>query len=180
MFIYNLKLNGSKTYKILLGIFLTIICLMILYICYSLVIKNNFKTNDEMPVNEINEINSSNYTNVLKNVNDNLDSYIGQKIKFTGFVYRIYDFEDNQFVLARNMIISSNYQSVVVGFLCTHPNAKNFEDNTWVEIEGEITKGNYHSTIPIIQVNKIEKTNPPSDEYVYPPDNGFVTTSTVL
>lgn len=62
------------------------------------------------------ELNSSNYTNVLKNVHDNLDLYVGQNIKFTGFVYRLYDFSEDQFVLGRNMIISSDYKAVVVGF----------------------------------------------------------------
>ena len=53
-----------------------------------------------------------------KAVHDNLDNYIGQQISFSGYVYRISDFESNQFVLARNMIISSDFQTLIVGFLC--------------------------------------------------------------
>ena len=121
-----------------------------------------------------------NYTNVLKNVHENIDKYTGQKIKFSGYVYRLYDFQKEQFVLARDMIISSDFQTVVVGFLCNSNIASNFEDKTWVEIEGTITKGNYNGDIPIIKVDKIEKIEKPSDEYVYPPDSSFVTTSTVL
>lgn len=180
MFIYNMKINGTKAYKLLLGLFIFVICVLIIMVCYTLLNNNNFKVNDELKKDEIFELNAQNYTNVLKNVHDNLDSYIGQKVKFSGFIYRLYDFKDDEFVLGRYMLISSDYKAVVVGFLCNYNKAKEFEDNIWVEIEGEITKGNYHGEIPVIKITKINKIEPPSEEYVYPPDESFVTTSTVL
>ncbi len=180
MFIYNLKLNGDKISKIILGILLAIISLLIIYVCYIIINKSNFKTTDSLRKYDLYELNSSNYTNVLQNVHDNLDLYVGQNIKFTGFVYRLYDFSEDQFVLARNMIISSDYQAVVVGFLCSSSEISNYKDNEWVEIEGTITKGDYKGEIPIIKINKINKVDTPTEEFVYPPDNSFVTTSTVL
>lgn len=180
MFIYNLKLNGDKISKIVLGILIVTISLLIIYICFTLTNKKTFKTNDSLKKHELYELNSSNYTNVLKNVHDNLDLYIGQNIKFTGFVYRVYDFSEDQFVLGRNMIISSDYKSVVVGFLCSSPDIKNYTNNEWIEIEGTISKGDYHGEIPIIKITKINKADIPSEEYVYPPDDNFITTSTVL
>ncbi len=121
-----------------------------------------------------------NYTNVLQKVHNNIDDYVGQKIKFFGYVYRLYDFSNEQFVLARNMIVSSDFQTVVVGFLCHSKIASNFADNTWVEIEGTITKGDYYGDMPIIEIEKINQIETPVDEYVYPPDDSFVTTSTVI
>ena len=38
---------------------------------------------------------------------ENIDDYVGKKLCFTGYVYRVLDLQDNQFVLARDMIISS-------------------------------------------------------------------------
>lgn len=61
--------------------------------------------------NAICEIDPKNFTNVLNEVHNNLDLYEGQKIKFSGFVYRIYDFSEEQFVLGRNMIISSDFRN---------------------------------------------------------------------
>ena len=180
MFIYNLKLNEDKIFKTILGILLVIISLLIIYVCYILINKSTFKTSDYLRESNLYELNSSNYTSVLKNVHDNIDIYVGQNIKFTGFVYRLYDFSDDQFVIGRNMIISSDYKSVVVGFLCSPSEIKNYKDNEWVEIEGTITKGDYHGEIPIIKITKINNADVPSEEYVYPPDNSFVTTSTVL
>lgn len=181
MFIFNLKLNGNKTIKILMTVLCIIILLITFYICYNLLTNNYFQTNDEYISSDVvYELNTKNYTNVLQNVHNDIDKYVGQKIKFTGYIYRLYDFTDEQFVLARDMIVTSDFQTVVVGFLCHSAIASNFEDNTWVEIEGVITKGDYYGPMPIIEIENIQKTEEPTDEYVYPPDDSFVTTSTVL
>ena len=184
MFIFNMKLDGNKTSKAIIGILCIIVLIITFFICYRLIFSNFFKTNDELygnSSNEIYELTSQNYTNVLQNVHNNLNDYLGQKIKFTGYIYRLSDFSENQFVLARNMIVSSDFKYVVVGFLCDTPLAKNFENNTWVDITGKITKGDYHGEIPIIEVEDIKSIDVPNkDEYVYPPDSSFVTTSTVI
>ena len=182
MFVCNFKINSNKFIKY----FVACLCLIILIICGISIYKifgnaiSNNRTTDTLKKGAICEIDSKNYTNVLNEVHNNLDIYAGQKIKFSGFVYRIYDFSDEQFVLGRNMIISSDFQTVVVGFLCNSKNAKDFKDNEWVEIEGEITKGNYHGEIPVIKVTDIKKINAPNDEYVYPPDENFIPTSVIL
>lgn len=78
------------------------------------------------------------------------------------------------------MVINSNFQTVVVGFLCELDDAKNFNDNTWVTITGEIFKGDYHGDMPIIRINKIDVVDAPSEEYVYPPDETYIPTSGLL
>ena len=181
MFIFNLKVNGNKFIKILMAVLAIIILIITFIICYNLIFNNFFQTNDtSINKGAMYELNTKNYTNVLKNVYSDIDKYIGQKIKFSGYVYRLNDFTEEQFVLARDMIVTSDFQTVVVGFLCHSTIASNFEDNSWVEIEGTITKGNYYGDIPIIEIDSINKIQEPSDEYVYPPDDSFVVTSTVL
>lgn len=182
MFVFNMKMDGNRTSKAFVGILCIIVLIITCFICYKVIFSNSFKTNDDMiGINQnIYELDARNYTNVLKNVHENLNDYVGQKIKFTGYIYRLYDFSNEQFVLARNMLISSDFQTVVVGFLCHSNLASNFADNTWVEIEGTITKGNYNGEIPIIEVEKINEVNAPNEEYVEPPDSSFVTTSTIL
>ena len=95
-------------------------------------------------------------------------------------MYKRQDLKENQFVLARDMIISSDYQSVIVGFLCEYDKAKDFQDNTWIEITGEITKGNYHGDMPIVKITNITKVDKPNDEYVYPPDENYIPTSGIV
>ncbi len=131
--------------------------------------------------NGVSQISSKNYTNVLKTVHENIDSYVGKKICFTGYVYRVLDLEGNQFVLARDMIINSNYQSVIVGFLCEYDNAKDFANDTWVQVTGEIVKGDYHGDMPILKITEIDVVpKPSSEEYVYPPDDSYIPTSGIL
>lgn len=181
MFIFNFKINGNKTAKIFMAILCIIVLIITAFICYKVIFNNFFKTNDTyLSENTVYTIEATNYTNVLQQVHNDIDTYVGQKIKFTGYVYRMYDFNSEQFVLARNMIVSSDFQSVVVGFLCHSEVASNFEDGCWVEVEGTITKGDYYGEMPIVEVEKINEVQTPTDEYVYPPDDSFVTTSTVL
>lgn len=160
MFVCNFKLNGNKIIKyvsVFLCICILILCGIAIYKIFGNAITNN-RTTDTLKKGSICEIDTNNYTNILDEVHNNLDLYVGQKIKFSGFVYRVYDFSDEQFVLGRNMIISSDFQTVVVGFLCQSTEAKNFENNSWVEIEGEITKGDYHGEIPVIKITSIKQT----------------------
>lgn len=180
MFIYNLKVDGNKLGKIFLGILLCIMIIITAIVVYRILGNNYFKTSDNSEPLKVQELTVNNYTNVLKTVHDNIDTYVGKKICFTGYIYRIYDFSDNQFVLARNMIISSDFNYVVVGFLCECENAKNFEDGTWVNLTGEIYKGNYHGDMPIIKVIDIKQCDKPNEEVVYPPDENYIPTSSVL
>ena len=155
MHIYNFKLNGKLITKILffiIGIIVTAYFLISTWKIYH----NSFKVRDKVKEEKVISIDTSNYTNILKTVHENLDSYIGEKICCIGYVYRMYDFQDTEFVIARDMIISSDNKSVVVGFLCNCKDAKNIEENSWVEITGEIAKGNYHGDIPIIKIKNIK------------------------
>ena len=182
MFVFNVKVNGSKIFKIF---FICVIILMIaiLGIVFYRVISGankNFTVSDNIDGSGICRISATNYTNILKTVHENLDNYVGKKINFVGYVYRVSDLETNQFVLARDMIINSNSQSVIVGFLCESDNSKDLEDGTWIEITGEIIKGSYHGDMPIIKITNIKTVDTPSEEYVYPPDDSYIPTSGII
>ena len=136
MFIYHVKINGSKTFKtFFLGIIIFVI--IILGIVSFKIFKgaiNSFQNTSCLPKNQVTQLSSRNYTNILKAVHEDIDNYIGIKINFTGYIYRVLDLQENQFILARDMIISSDFQSVVVGFLCESNQAKELENNTWIEL----------------------------------------------
>ncbi len=182
MFICNFKVNGSKIFKYFFtGIVLLIIAILI-FVSIKLFVgaKNEKNVSSCVPQSDISVISTKNYTNVLKTVHENIDTYVGIKINFTGYVYRVADLTDTQFILARDMIISSDFQYVIVGFLCEWKNAKDFKDQSWVELTGEITKGDYHGDMPIVKVTEIKNVDKPSEEYVYPPDESYIPTSDIL
>lgn len=177
MFVFNFKINSNLLLKLFLAVLLAIVLGVVGISIYKLV---SSSPDPCTAPNEVHNLTTNNYTNVLKAVHNNLDTYVGQQINFSGYIYRVYDFDSTQFVLARDMIISSDSQTLVVGFLCHYAKASSFNNGCWVNITGTIRKGNYHGDIPIIEIEKIEQIEKPSDEFVYPPDDGFVQTSTVL
>lgn len=180
MFIYNLKLNGSTLFRILLTIIIFIVICLCGVVAYKIYVASTNSLNDNIRSNDIAELTNQNYSTILQDVHNNIDSYVGQKIKFTGFVYRVYDLTKEEFVLARNMIISSDFQTVVVGFLCHYKDAIKLKDSIWVELEGKIIKGSYHgSDMPILEVTTIKEIEKPNDEYVYPPDENYIPTSVI-
>jgi len=178
MFVYNVKLNSKNIVKISLIIISIIIVIFFIISLYK-ILSSSFSVNDEIPEPDVSYISASNYTNVLKSVYENIDVYIGQKICFTGYVYRNIDFSENQFVLARDMLVEGRAEALIVGFLCSSSNASSYSDGAWVEITGEITKGNYHGEIPIIKITKIKQVDKPADEFTYPPDATYIPTSII-
>lgn len=73
-----------------------------------------------------------------------------------------------------------NKQTLIVGFLCSYEKAKDFEDYSWVNIKGEITKGTYNeATIPILKITAIEKTSKPENATVQLPDDEYVPTAVI-
>lgn len=184
MFICNFKLNKKFVSKLIL-IIACIICFILLAIAISEFvskIKNNQEVttvSDIIPSPEIANLTEENYTNILKEVHENLETYLGQKISFTGYVYRVADLKENQFILAREMIINSKNQTVVVGFLCQSDNAQDFKNDTWVKITGTIEKGYYYGDIPYINISNIEEVSKPEQEFVSPPDDSYIPTAVI-
>lgn len=183
MFICNVKVNGKLWFKVLMVVMALIVLVVFAMSLYKLFIaqKEEYRmvVDDNLHHSNITEIMPSNYTNILKAVHDDINSYIGKQIKFSGYVYRVFDFSDNQFVLARDMVIDS--QAYVVGFLAEYNKIKEVESGTWVEIIGTITQGKYHNeNIPIIKINSLNIINKPQDEYVPPPSDTYIPTSAIL
>jgi len=145
-----------------------------LHIVYEYALKNNIKT-----ILHGGDLLQGTYTNVLKEVHENLDTYVGQKICYTGYVYRVSDLENTQFILARDMSLKNTSQTVIVGFLCNLQNASDFDTYSWVKITGTIEKGNYLGEIPCIGVEQIEKVEQPENCTVPEPNENFIQTSVI-
>lgn len=184
MIICNIKLNKKIIFKTLLTI-MTIICICLgiagIYCILNKIEKNkecNNLIDDSIPSSEIATIKPEDYTNILKEVHNNIDIYVGQKISFSGYVYRVSGFTEDQFVLARDMDIGNN-QTLIVGFLCSSENAKDLKTYSWVNIIGEITKGNYNGDIPIIKVSDIKEITKPENDTVPLPDDEYVPTAVI-
>jgi len=104
MFICNIKLNIKK---LLLKCFIILVFISI-FTTYKILSLSTFKVKDApnklLPLT----VTTSNFTDTLKIVYDNINSYSGTKIKISGFVYRNEDFAKDQFVIARTMQTKQN------------------------------------------------------------------------
>lgn len=181
MFIYNVKVNGSKCFKIILVILGLVVVVFFALSIYRVFFSDNgiIRVNDSIEHSNVTEIDAKNYTNILKATHDDIDSYVGKEFKFSGYVYRVLDFNDNQFVLARDMLVDS--QAFVVGFLCEYDNITEFDDGSWIEIVGVITKGKYHNQdMPIVKVKSLNEIQKPKDCFVSPPEDTYIPTSSML
>lgn len=182
MVIFHMNLHHKIIIRMLFLIFFIGILFMFAIGIHRIFFQNDDQNQGTNCINsdEIRKINARDYTAILKEVHENMNSYLGKKIQFTGFVYRLNDFHDDQFVLGRYMLISSDYQAVVVGFLCELPNAKYYKDGCWIEIQGIIKKGDYHGEIPVIEITSIQEVETPKEEFVLPPDESYIQTSQTL
>ena len=97
MFIYNIKVNSGKIFKLIFALII-----LIVLIITGIVIYRTFSNSVPSPSDDIYTINSTNYTNILKAVHDNIDTYVGQKISFSGYVYRVYDLQEDEFIRILN------------------------------------------------------------------------------
>ena len=131
---------------------------------------DEIKTNNENNVTEILDIG---YSNFLQDIHKNISTYINKAYTITGFVYRMPDFTEKQFVLARTMIINHNKtdNAVVVGLLCESDEIINYKNNDWIKCTGTIIEGNYKGQMPVLIVNKIEKVEKPENDLIDPPTN---------
>ena len=79
MFIYNFKLSKTNIFKI---IFIIVVIILLLFFCisaYKIFVSSSSVNNNIKIAN----ITPNNYTNILKAVHNDLDTYIGQTIKFS-------------------------------------------------------------------------------------------------
>lgn len=183
MFVCNIKFNKNACFKVILAFF-AIVCIGLALAAGFKIFKSSnretFEKFECLPNSDIAIIRDEDYSNILKMVNDDLDTYIGQQITFTGYVYRVSDIKENEFILARDMLISNSpKQTVIVGFLVKCNNAKEFENNSWVKITGTIEKGDYFGEVPIINISSIEKTSKPENSEVPLPDDYYIPTSVI-
>lgn len=170
MFICNVKINKKKLSKLVILITIILALAVTSFAIYKIFFgSDNTKISNE--VQSAQEIKACDYTNFLKDCHENIQSYVGKSFKITGYVYRIPDFNENQFVLSRTMIITEANSAVVVGILSECNSAQNYSDGDWVTVTGTITKGYYKGEMPVLEIKEITKCDTPEDEYVYPPSS---------
>ena len=112
---------------------------------------------------------NDNYVRWIQEIYDNIEKYNGKKIQVSGFVFKEEQFEDNEFVSARMMMVCCAADMQPIGFLVRYDNAAELNVDTWIRVYGTIAKGEFNgNAIPVIEADKVENTEKPEFDYVYP------------
>lgn len=112
---------------------------------------------------------NDNYVRWIQEIYDNIEKYIGKKIQVSGFVFKDEQFEGNEFVSARMMMVCCAADMQPIGFLCRYDKAAELKVDTWIRVHGTIAKGEFNgNVIPVIEADKVENTEKPEFDYVYP------------
>lgn len=159
MKIFNICLSKSKIFSIAIITIASVFVVLAIASFSKQILASNYI-----------EITNENYTDILTDAYDNIEKYLGKNISVTGYVFRLSEFGNNEFVIARDMLVDNNH-SQVVGFLCNYNQISQYETNSWVKINGVIETGHYFGEIPIIKIKSIKKVTTPNDIFVNPPKN---------
>ena len=137
-------------YKILLRSSIFILLIAVLFAVYLLIYFSNQNNTIIIKPNE--------YVEILEQVHNNPNQYIGKKFVISGYVYRQTDFAENRFVIAQNVYLDTipSAEPFIVGFLCENRSKTNVANNETVKIEGILDICTYNQDeYPIILVSKI-------------------------
>ncbi|PLR78506.1 TIGR03943 family protein [Bacillus sp. V3-13] len=147
------------------------------------------ENNDDIPISNNNYLSKKEYDEKMKKL-DELDviqmkedifasyyqsissgpkAFSRKRIKLSGFVYKEEGFSSNQLVISRFIITHCIADAGIIGFLTEFEHASEYEQDTWVEIEGTLDVTTYNGVeIPIIKAENVEVIDEPADPYIYP------------
>ncbi|MBU2700318.1 putative membrane protein [Sporomusaceae bacterium BoRhaA] len=109
------------------------------------------------------------YTEIMSELNQFPDDYIGKEVNMTGFVFRSPGQSSNQISLVRYVITCCTADALPYGILCETASAKQYPDGTWLEIQGVVQKGKYdNEPVGMIKLSSIKKITEPMHPYVFP------------
>ncbi|MGG4489556.1 TIGR03943 family putative permease subunit [Metabacillus idriensis] len=114
-------------------------------------------------------LSNENYISILDVLDRFPKEFAGKQAELTGFVHREKDFSDTQFVVARSGDpCCVDEHDGFYGLLSTVEKAKDFQDNQWITVSGELSTTAYSSAeVPYLQIKKISKIKPPAQPYVH-------------
>lgn len=93
----------------------------------------------------------------------------GEKIEIVGFIFKESGFKQNEFVIARLMMVCCAADMQPVGLLCKYDRASELELDSWVKVNGIIKYEEINGDkIPVIEVESLEDVDKPENEFLYP------------
>lgn len=114
------------------------------------------------------QINKNNFVYSLDEILTYPYNYEGMNIKITGFIYKDKNLTDDQFIIARYMMVCCASNMQIAGIKCESNTLINYPEYTWVEVTGTIHTKEIPNIDTIILTENIKEVNNPDTSYVYP------------
>lgn len=173
--IYKILRRGLRQHRLPVSSFVVICLLLLLYLLLQA------KLVLVIPVNRLRlqnpqelTITDGNFLATMEEIWENTDLYVGYGVKMRGFVFDDPTLGPDEFVLAR-MVKFPETDVQVVGILCLYPQRGGALPGLWLRIEGILAKTAYYNVdlgvtldMPYVEINKIEFTDKPKQELIYP------------
>jgi putative membrane protein len=98
-----------------------------------------------------------------------ISRYLGQKANVIGFVYDDPRLPEGHFLVARFAITCCVADAMAIGMAVQSPDAKNLQDNTWVDVKGPVQSIEIGGQkLPLILAESVTQVNQPQQPYLFP------------
>ncbi|BBB49309.1 TIGR03943 family putative permease subunit [Pelolinea submarina] len=105
----------------------------------------------------------------LFNYESDPSAYIGEDVNVIGFVYHDPRLPQGEFMVSRFIITCCVADAFAVGMTVDWPQDVNFEDNTWINVQGTLDVMQIGSqTVPMVHAASIQPVSAPEQPYLYP------------
>lgn len=114
-------------------------------------------------------INDNSFLPWLDELYTDIGEYKDKKVEITGFVLKDSRFRQDEFIIARLMMVCCAADMQPVGFLSRYNQSSELELDSWIKINGIVEYESIEGEeIPIINVENIEKIDKPEFQFLYP------------
>ena len=97
------------------------------------------------------------------------EKFKGKTIRLKGFVYKDPMLQNGQIVVARFIITHCVADAGIIGYVSQLGSADRLKPNDWIEVTGKLNLIRLQDVdLPMIEVKRWKKIDPPKDPYVYP------------
>lgn len=132
-------------------------------------ISNNKHKSEKKEYGQFIKVNDDN-VNVLEDIQDNPEQFIGKEIEIYGFACKEGYLKNNQIVIGRIIMTCCAADSKIVGILVEDKDVVNINENEWITVRGIISyttiiddQGITHK-VPAIMIDSLDKSNKPENK----------------
>ncbi|MCB2290711.1 TIGR03943 family protein [Clostridium sp. CS001] len=136
--------------------------------------QNNVLKSSQLSKGETVIMTNEDFISNYEDIYGNSCKYVDRAINMKGFIYKQKGLMEEEFILSRILVSCCMADVQIVGLLCDYKGEVVLNEGEFISIEGILGEREYKDTksgesviIPVIKVNRLEKIDKLSNEYIY-------------